>query len=227
MVTKENIRSYGKPSRFDTLPEQTKRALALNKPVPANQNLTRMQRAKEAVAKGMTRAAGPVGAAVRGGLRVAGPVGALVGMTTPAGAGSDKPSGSLMRGGMQPNKIYVTKPDTNKQVVNRSGQGSLPSGVSAKPTGPSRGPTSAPVRTAPSSGVRPTSPSTPARSTGPSRGPTSAPVRTAPSKPAASAAKSTGPSRGPTSAPVRTQPSKANLGTSRFSKGGSVKRRKK
>lgn len=205
MVTKENIRSYGKPSRFDTLPEQTKRALALNKPVPANQNLTRMQRAKEAVAKGMTRAAGPVGAAVRGGLRAAGPVGALVGMTTPAGAPEESASikreksyGPLMRGGMQPGYTYK-------------------GGVSV----PTRG-MSGPPKSMPS---RPTAPAT--KSTGPSRGPTSAPVRTAPSKPATSTTKSTGPSRGPTSAPARTQPSKANLGTSRFSKGGSVKRRKK
>lgn len=203
MVTKESIRSYGKPSRFDTLPEQTKRALALNKPVPANQNLTRMQRAKEAIAKGVTRAAGPVGAAVRGGLRVAGPVGALVGMTTPAGAGSDKPSGPLMRGGMKPGYTYkggVSVPTSGMSGPPKSTP-SRPTAPATKSTGPSRGPTSAPARPAPSSGVRPTPPSTPIRSTGPSRG--------------------------PTSAPVRTQPSKANLGTSRFSKGGSVKRRKK
>ena len=38
------------------------------------------------------------GAVARGALRVAGPVGALVGMTTPVGVGSDKPSGPLMKG---------------------------------------------------------------------------------------------------------------------------------
>lgn len=140
------------------------------------------------------RIAGAVG---RGVVRAAGPVGALIGMTTPAGAGSDKPSGPLMRGGMQPGYTYK-------------------GGVSV----PTRG-MSGPPKSMPS---RPTAPAT--KSTGPSRGPTSAPVRTAPSKPATSTAKSTGPSRGPTSAPARTQPSKANLGTSRFSKGGSVKRRK-
>ena len=37
----------------------------------------------------------------------------------------------------------------------------------------------------------------------------------------------TGPSRGPTAAPSRTAPSRSNLGTSRFAKGGGVKRRKK
>lgn len=76
------------------------------------------------------------------------------------------------------------------------------------------------------SGVSRSNSATP-KSTGPSRGPTSAPSRTAPSKATPSTAKSTGPSRGPTSAPSRTQPSKASLGTSRFSRGGAVKRQKK
>jgi hypothetical protein len=39
--------------------------------------------------------------------RLAGPVGALIGMTTPAGEGSDKPSGPLMRGGKQPGYKYA------------------------------------------------------------------------------------------------------------------------
>lgn len=45
---------------------------------------------------GMLR--GLAGTAARAGLRGAGPVGALIGMTRPAGEGSDKPSGPLMKG---------------------------------------------------------------------------------------------------------------------------------
>lgn len=47
------------------------------------------------------------GIAARSGLRWAGPVGALVSMTRPAGEGSDKPSGPLMKGGKLPGYKYV------------------------------------------------------------------------------------------------------------------------
>lgn len=47
------------------------------------------------------------GIAARSGLRWAGPVGALVSMTSPAGEGSDKPSGPLMPGGKLPGYKYV------------------------------------------------------------------------------------------------------------------------
>jgi hypothetical protein len=52
----------------------------------------------ETMKVGKSRASQVGGAFLRGGLRVAGPVGALIGMTQPAGEGSDKPSGPLMRG---------------------------------------------------------------------------------------------------------------------------------
>ena len=52
----------------------------------------------ETMKVGKSRASQVGGAFLRGGLRVAGPVGALVSMTVPAGEGSDKPSGPLMRG---------------------------------------------------------------------------------------------------------------------------------
>lgn len=50
--------------------------------------------------------------------RLLGPAGFLVGMTTPAGEGSDKPSGPLMRGGKQPGYKY-----RETQAVDRSGKG--------------------------------------------------------------------------------------------------------
>lgn len=85
--------------------------------------------------------------------------------------------------------------------VSRGGQGAVGSGPS-RSTGPSRGPTSAPSRTAPSS-----------TSSGPSRGPTGAPSRTAPSSSAgtrspsgstAGARQGGGPSGGSLSSPART-----------------------
>lgn len=50
--------------------------------------------------------------------RLLGPAGFLVGMTTPAGEGSDKPTGPLMRGGKQPGYKY-----RGSQTVDRSGKG--------------------------------------------------------------------------------------------------------
>lgn len=47
-----------------------------------------------------------------------GPVGFLVGMTTPAGEGSDKPSGPLMKGGKQPGYRY-----RDDQIADRAGKG--------------------------------------------------------------------------------------------------------
>jgi hypothetical protein len=49
-----------------------------------------------------SRIAGAAGTVARGMMRAAGPVGALVGMTKPAGLGSDKPTGPLMRGNSKP-----------------------------------------------------------------------------------------------------------------------------
>lgn len=150
------------------------------------------------------------GTVARGALRAAGPVGALVGMTEPAGLGSDKKpkgiKGMSLREQSAANKATSAKRPTSS-ALNAPARTS-PSG-SARPTSNSL---SAPARTAPSIGGSKTT-----GSTGPSRGPTSAPSRTAPSKSTTSSAtRSTGPSRGPTSAPSRTAPSKANLGTSRF-----------
>lgn len=53
--------------------------------------------------------------------RLLGPAGFLVGMTTPAGEGSDKPSGPLMRGGKQPGYKY-----RDAQTVERSEKGDRP-----------------------------------------------------------------------------------------------------
>lgn len=59
--------------------------------------------------------------------RLLGPAGFLVGMTTPAGEGSDKPSGPLMKGGRQPGYKY-----RGAQTVDRSGKGDRrDSGVSS------------------------------------------------------------------------------------------------
>lgn len=56
--------------------------------------------------------------------RVLGPLGYLVGMTTPAGEGSDKPSGPLMRGGRQPGYKYL-----EEQTVSREGKSDMPERV--------------------------------------------------------------------------------------------------
>ncbi len=158
--------------------------------------------------------------------RMAGPVGALVGMTRPAGEGSDRPqrAGMSLREQSAANRATMAKRPTSSSL--NAPARTSPSG-SARPTSSSL---NAPSRTAPSGGNSRSS-STPSRS-GPSSS-LSAPSRTAPSKAAPSKAapsKSSAPSRpssGPTSAPSRTAPSKANLGTSRFAKGGAIKRRKK
>jgi len=153
--------------------------------------------------------------------RMAGPVGALVGMTQPAGKGSGRPqrAGMSLREQSAANKATMAKRPTSSSL--NAPARTSPSG-SARPTSSGL---NAPSRTTPSGGNSRSS-STPSRS-GPSSS-LSAPSRTAPSKTAPS--KSSAPSRpssGPTSAPSRTAPSKASLGTSRFAKGGAIKRRKK
>lgn len=94
--------------------------------------------------------------------------------------------------------------------VSRGGQGAVGSGPS-RSTGPSRGPTSSPNRTTPSS-----------NSSGPSRGPTSSPNRTAPSSSSRPSSGSTAGSRqggnGPSSSlnsPNRTAPSNSGMGAVR------------
>jgi hypothetical protein len=89
--------------------------------VPANKNVSRFDREQAIRAKSPTKqvinsgkyaygpkpaakpsmgtkVAGALGSVARGAMRFAGPAGALVGMTKPAGVGSDKPRGPLMKG---------------------------------------------------------------------------------------------------------------------------------
>lgn len=140
------------------------------------------------------------------GARIASPAGAFVaGMgLRPAGdALDDKPSGPLMKGNA-PKRYSGPPTKAISSVPTRS--------IAAAGPGASRAAAANSASKASSS-----------RTSGP-------PTRAQPSRPTTSkptASKSTGPSRGPTSAPSRTQPSKANLGTSRFAKGGAIKRRKK
>lgn len=156
-----------------------------------------------------SRAASAVGKGVSSlakGARIASPAGAFVaGMGLgPAGdAFSDKPSGPLMKGNA-PKRYSGPPAKTISGVATRS--------IAAAGPGASR-----------AAAANSASKGSSSRTSGP-------PTRTQSSKPTTSkpaASKSTGPSRGPTSAPSRTQPSKANLGTSRFAKGGAIKRRKK
>lgn len=91
--------------------EEAKRLANDNKPSSKTKTKTRTPRGTprgggsftaevydETMRVGKSRASQVGGALLRGGLRWAGPVGALVSMTEPAGEGSDKPSGPLMRG---------------------------------------------------------------------------------------------------------------------------------
>jgi hypothetical protein len=152
----------------------------------------------------VSRAASAVGKGVSSlakGARIASPAGAFVtGMgLRPAGdALADKPSGPLMKGNAP--KRYSGPP--TKAI-----SGGTTRSIAAAGPGASR-----------AAAANSASKGSSSRTSGP-------PTRAQPSRPTAS--KSTGPSRGPTSAPSRTQPSKANLGTSRFAKGGAIKRRKK
>jgi hypothetical protein len=134
------------------------------------------------------------GGVARGAGRLAGPVGALVSMTTPAGAGSDKPKGPLMSGNKSRGPGGGSLSAPNRTTPSRSGGASNSKG----PAGP-LGANSGPSRSGGASNSK--GPAGPlGANSGPSRSTTS----------------SKGPSRGPTSAPSRTAPSKANLGTSRF-----------
>lgn len=80
------------------------------KPIPLGEK----PKALPAPAKANVRTFNPGAAAGR----LLGPAGFLVGMTTPAGEGSDKPTGPLMRGGKQPGYKY-----RETQAVDRSGKG--------------------------------------------------------------------------------------------------------
>lgn len=177
-----------------------------------------------------SRIAGAVG-------RFAGPAGALVGMTTPAGVGSDKPPKGI-KGMSQRDQAAANAATSAKRPTSSSLNAparTKPSG-SARPTSnslsaPARTASSSYSRTQPSSGGMRSGPgstggsktasktSSSSRSTS-SGGMRSGPGSTGGSKTASSSrsttSKSTGPSRGPTSAPSRTAPSRSNLGTSRF-----------
>jgi len=255
---KQGVRSYPSPKgggweTFRLTPEK-----------PANKNVPRATREQAIRAKyagtpkgtvinsgkyayGPKTPAGPsvasrvAGAIGRNALRAAGPVGALVGMTTPAGVGSDKPpkgiSGMSQKDRSAANKATSAKRPTSNSLnapVRTSSSGS------ARPTSSNL---DAPSRTAPSKAS--TSKSKPTKSyMGPSGGAkfgNTVPARggnalssgrgpaasMAASKASSKSSASSRPSSGPTSAPSRTAPSKANLGTSRFAKGGAIKRRKK
>jgi hypothetical protein len=195
-------------------------------------------------AYGTPKASGPsVASRIAGAAgRFAGPFGALVGMTTPAGSGSDKPPKGI-KGMSQRDQAAANEATSAKRPTSSS----LNAPARTKPSGSAR-PTSnnlsAPARTSYSSGGPKTTSSSSSGSmrSGPgstggsktsssSGGMRSGPGSTGGSKTTSSssgsASRSTGPSRGPTSSPSRTEPSRANLGTSRFSKGGAIKRRMK
>lgn len=182
-----------------------------------------------------SKIAGTVG---RGLLRGAGPAGALIGMTTPAGVGSDRPPKGIK--GMTQLEQAAANAATSAKRPTSSG---LNAPARTKPSGSAR-PTSsnlsAPARTSPSSakttassssggmrsgpgstgGSKTSSPSSGSMRSGSSGGMRSGPGSTGGSKTSSSSKSSssgsTGPSRGPTSSPSRTSPSKSNLGTSRF-----------
>ena len=91
-VAKQPPEKRGLPAiRKENLPAVRKE----NLPAIRKENLPAIRRESLPAPKARTFG---VGAAGRLAGRLAGPVGALVGMTTPAGEGSDKPSGPLMRG---------------------------------------------------------------------------------------------------------------------------------
>ena len=215
--------------RLKSLTDETDRMLKSDKSYKLNSGKA---------AYGTPKATGPsVASRVLGAAgRFAGPVGVLVGMTTPAGVGSDKPPKGIK--GMSQRDQAAANAATSAKRPTSSGLSApartTPSG-SARPTSNSL---NAPARTSYSSGGPKTTSasssggmrsgpgstggsktSSPSRSA-PSGGMRSGPGSTGGSKTASSTksspTKSTGPSRGPTSAPSRTSPSKSNLGTSRF-----------
>lgn len=239
------------PSKGSTL-KDLPRSPSVSKPANQNTNPKRAALEKNWKAGDTARTkaiisnakAPSVASRVAGALgRFAGPVGALVGMTEPAGVGSDKPPKGI-KGMNQRDQAAANEATSAKRPTSSS----LNAPARTKPSGSAR-PTSnslsAPARTSSSSYSRTQSSygdmrsgpgSTGGSKTGSSSGSTSSggmrsgPGSTGGSKTAgssSSASRSTGPSRGPTSAPSRTEPSRANLGTSRFSKGGAIKRRKK
>lgn len=98
-VANENATVRERVDKLKSLTAETDRMLKADKSYKLNSGKA---------AYGPKPPAGPsmgakiAGTVARGVLRAAGPVGALVGMTTPAGLGSDKPSGPLMRGNSKP-----------------------------------------------------------------------------------------------------------------------------
>ena len=156
------------------------------------------------IAKGIARGVG----------RLAGPAGALVSMTTPAGAGSDKPTGPLMKGvkSRGPGGLFGPNSGPSRPVGSRNAKVSGPIRSAAKNNGPSGplGPNSGPSRPV---GSRNAKVSGPIRSGGASNskgpagpsGPNSGPSRSAgtskgpggPLGPNSSPSRSTGTSKGP------------------------------
>jgi hypothetical protein len=234
----ENKTIRTRVNELKNLEAETSRMLKADKSYKLNSGEAAYGKKTPSKTSTASRVAGAIG---RNALRAAGPVGALVGMTTPVGVGSDKPpkgiSGMSQKDRSAANKATSAKRPTSNSLnapVRTSSSGS------ARPTSSSL---DAPSRTAPSKASTSKSKSTKSYM-GPSGGAkfgNTVPARggnalSSGRGPAASMAaskassKSSAPSRpssGPTSAPSRTAPSKANLGTSRFAKGGAIKRRKK
>lgn len=105
-LDKSRIDNANKRARKNTKPgsgTMSERVKNAAKPTPEKRGLPAV-RGSGAATRGVI---------TRGLIRAAGPVGALIGMTTPVGAGSDKPYGPLMKGNS-------TKPQTNAQVQSSS-----------------------------------------------------------------------------------------------------------
>lgn len=207
----ENKTIRTRVNELKNLEAETSRMLKADKSYKLNSGAAAYGKKAPSMASRVASAVGKGVSSLAKGARIASPAGAFVtGMgLRPAGdAFSDKPSGPLMKGNA-PKRYSGPPTKAISSVPTRS--------IAAAGPGASR-----------AAAANSASKGSSSRTSGP---PTRAqPSRPTTSKPAASkptASKSTGPSRGPTSAPSRTQPSKANLGTSRFAKGGAIKRRKK
>jgi len=143
-------------AKYPPLPEKIISGKYAYGPKPPSTAL-KINKAVKSAAKGIARGAGVV---ARGAMRAAGPAGALVSMTTPAGTGSDKPKGPLMKGnksrgpagplGANSGPSRSGGASNSKGPAGPLGANSGPSRSTTSSKGPSRGPTSAPSRTAPS-----------------------------------------------------------------------------
>lgn len=179
----ENLTERQRIDRLKSLTEETDRMLKQDKSYKLNSG-------RYAYEKPATSAAGRVAGAVgRAAGRLAGPVGALVSMTTPAGEGSDKPSGPLMSGpkksgpgGGSLNAPARTEPSRSGRTSNSRGPGG-PNGPNSGPSrssNPSRGGGGPGGPSGPNSGPsRSGGPSGPSRSRGPGgpSGPNSGPSK--------------------------------------------------